>query len=107
MVALYYLRQTKKIDRIIESQNIIVYADNYLLSAIFGACIENDWYSATEVHNIIDQINLIALGTTANSIYRFSPDPKDNYLFDLAVQRNCNFIVSDDKELREMVLRPI
>jgi len=31
------------------------------------------------------------------TIFDQCPDPKDNYLFDLAYQSNANFLVSDDK----------
>jgi putative PIN family toxin of toxin-antitoxin system len=33
------------------------------------------------------------------SIFDQCPDPKDNYLFDLALQSNSNFLVSGDKKL--------
>ena len=32
-------------------------------------------------------------------IFDRCPDPKDNYLFDLAYQSNSNFLVSDDKKI--------
>jgi predicted nucleic acid-binding protein len=37
----------------------------------------------------------------------FHPTPKDNYLFDLAIQKNCSFIVSDDGLLQRMKLKPV
>ncbi len=95
-----------KLINIIGKYKLKVFADNYLLSEIFDACVENDWYTTIQANQIIENIKLVVIGSTANAIYRFSPDPKDNYLFDLAIQNNCDFIVSDDKELRKMALQP-
>jgi predicted nucleic acid-binding protein len=44
---------------------------------------------------------------TERSVYRLSPDPKDNYLFDLAIQNNCVFIISDDSKLLRFKLKPL
>lgn len=45
--------------------------------------------------------------TTENAVYGLSPDPKDNYLFDVAVQNACVFIISDDSRLLQFSLKPI
>ncbi|SFQ02060.1 hypothetical protein SAMN05444277_104189 [Parafilimonas terrae] len=42
-----------------------------------------------------------------NAVYRISPDPKDNYLFDLAIQNNCAFIISDDRKLLSFRIQPV
>jgi predicted nucleic acid-binding protein len=82
-------KQHKLVD-IIETYKLKVFADNYLLSEIFDTCIENEWYTKAQAHQIIENIRLVIVGTTTNAIYRFNPDPKDNYLFDLAIQNNCD-----------------
>lgn len=56
---------------------------------------------------IIDFIKKIALVMTEQALYRLSPDPKDNYLFDLAIQNNCVFIISDDSKLLRFTIKPI
>ncbi len=55
----------------------------------------------------MDAIKTVVSGTTETAIFRLSKDPKDNYIFDLAIQNNCRFIVSDDRLLRETSLKPI
>ncbi len=40
-------------------------------------------------------------------VFRISPDPKDNYLFDIAVQHGCVFMITDDSELLRFSLKPI
>jgi predicted nucleic acid-binding protein len=59
---------------------------------------------ARQTVNLIEQF---CYRTTENAVYRISPDPKDNYLFDLAVQFNCQFIISDDTELPAFSLKPV
>lgn len=61
----------------------------------------------TQANDIVDFIKKISLVITERSVYRLSPDPKDNYLFDLAIQNNCVFIISDDTKLLQFKLKPI
>ncbi len=56
---------------------------------------------------IIDFIKKIAIADIEKAVYAISPDPKDNYLFDLAVQNNCVFIISDDTLLLNFRLNPV
>jgi predicted nucleic acid-binding protein len=71
------------------------------------ACTNNNWYTQKEATKVVQAIKTAVSGTTETAIFRLSKDPKDNYLFDLAIQNNCRFIVSDDKMLRETPLKPI
>jgi predicted nucleic acid-binding protein len=50
---------------------------------------------------------LLDRSVTENAVYGISPDPKDNYLFDIAVQNNCVFIISDDTQLVHFKLKPV
>lgn len=56
---------------------------------------------------VISIIKRVAFNYVETAIYRLSPDPKDNYLFDLAIQNNCVFIITDDTELLHLRLKPI
>ena len=93
-------------DRLVTYQFIPV-VNNYLLGEIFDALIENKWMNKTQATATIDFIRKIALVITERSIYRLSPDPKDNYLFDLPIQNNCVFIISDDSKLLRFKLKPL
>ena len=94
------------IDRLVDYQLLPV-VNNYLLSEIFDALVGNKWMSKTQAGATIDFIRKTALIVTERAIYRISPDPKDNYLFDLALQTNCIFIVSDDTKLLQFKLKPV
>ena len=86
---------------------LIPIVNNYLLSEIFDAIIENKWMHERGANMIIDFIMKIAVSDIETAVYAISPDPKDNYLFDLAVQNNCVFIISDDILLLNFTLSPV
>ena len=81
--------------------------NNYLVAEIFNALTDNKWMNKNQATQIIDFIKKIALVMTEQAVYRLSPDPKDNYLFDLAIQNNCVFIISDDSKLLRFTIKPI
>jgi putative PIN family toxin of toxin-antitoxin system len=94
------------LDRMITYQFLPV-VNNYLLSEIFDALVNNKWMNRQQAMLIIEFIKKISLTITERAVYRLSPDPKDNYLFDLAIQNNCVFIVSDDSKLLQLKLKPV
>jgi putative PIN family toxin of toxin-antitoxin system len=87
--------------------NLLPISQNYLLSEVQDAIIKNNWINIRGTEKIIYLINRISLNSPPHSIYRLSPDFKDNYLFDLAIQNNCKFIVSDDSKLIQFPLKPV
>lgn len=87
--------------------HLLPVANNYLLSEIFTTVVENGWTTEKVAANMISFIRKVVFMTTESAVYRLSPDPKDNYLFDLAVQNNCAFIISDDTRLLNFVLKPV
>lgn len=87
--------------------NFIAITNNYLFSEIFNALIENKWMHKSQAVHIIDFIRKITFIDVEAAVYAISPDPKDNYLFDLAIQNNCAFIISDDTNLLKFKLKPI
>lgn len=92
---------------IFKTHGFTVICNNYLLHEIFSACVENEWYTDKEAKEIINDIRKAVKGTTERAVYGLSPDAKDNFLFDLAIQNNCLFMVSDDGNLKRMPLLPI
>jgi len=63
--------------------------NDYLFSEIFDVLVENKWMNKTQAKALIDFIKQISLVIRESSVYRLSADPKDNYLFDLAIQDSC------------------
>jgi putative PIN family toxin of toxin-antitoxin system len=94
--------RAKDIDPLL--QRMLLYSfvpviNNYLLSETFDAIVENKWMNDNHAFRLINVISSIAINKKGEAVYALSPDPKDNYLFDLAIQNNCVFIISDDSEL--------
>ena len=59
-------------------------------------------------HNATIQfIGKISLPIAEKAVFGISPDPKDNYLFDMAVQNNCLFLITDDSALLQFNLKPV
>jgi predicted nucleic acid-binding protein len=81
--------------------------NNYLLVEIFDAVVENKWMNDKQAFKLINVISSVGIDRTGKAVYALSPDPKDNYLFDLAIQNNCIFIISDDLELLSFNMRPL
>ena len=89
------------------SNNLAIISNNYLLSEIHKAVLKNKWLNLKQANTYIELLKKVIVVKTETANYRISPDPKDNYLFDLAIQNNCAFIISDDRELLEFELKPI
>lgn len=81
--------------------------NNYLLSEVFTAVVKNGWMTEKSAHRVVQFVQNVSVVHTERAVYRLSPDPKDNYLFDLAIQNNCAFIVSDDTLLLRFKMKPI
>lgn len=94
------------LDRFV-AYNILPVVNNYLLAEIFEAVLENGWMKEKAASHLVEFIRKISLPTAEMAVYRLSPDPKDNYLFDLAVQNNCVFLITDDTELLSFRLPPV
>ena len=94
------------LDRLI-AYHLLPVVNNYLLTEIFDAIVANGWMKEKAAVQLVEFIRKIALPTTETAVYRLSPDPKDNYLFDLAVQKACVFLITDDTELLTFRLPPV
>ena len=82
-------------------------ANQYLFSEIFNALITNKWMKEKQAAELIKLLQQICYQVAENAVYRISPDPNDNYLFDLAIQNNCAFIISDDRKLLTFRIQPV
>ncbi len=85
--------------RYISENKLTVFADRYLLAEIHEALIKVFSFSVAEADYIIRKIEPFIIIITPRNIYRFSPDPKDNYLYDICIQYNCKYLITIDKAL--------
>lgn len=91
--------KTATLLRYIIENNLLVYADNYLLGEIHQALTENFNFTTSQADKIIQLISPFIIIDTARSIYRLSNDAKDNYLYDICIQNNCRYLITVDKEI--------
>ncbi len=94
------------LDRLV-AYHLLPITNNYLLGEVFKVLVENKWMDQYQSSNTIVFIRKVTYVVTERAVYGISPDPKDNYLFDLAIQNNCIFIISDDSKLQHFKLKPI
>jgi putative PIN family toxin of toxin-antitoxin system len=87
--------------------NFLPVVNNYLLSEIFDALVLNKWMNAKQATLVIQFISKISLKTVEKAVFALSPDAEDNYLFDLAIQNNCVFIITNEKKLLSIKLKPL
>lgn len=91
--------KTSTLLRHIAENNLLVYADNYLLGEIHEALIEGFNFTESEADKIIQLISPFIIVEAPRNVFRLSKDAKDNYLYDLCIQNNCRYLITIDKEI--------
>ena len=85
--------------QLIRKNNLIVYADNYLLGEIHNALIEGFCFKPADADKLIQFISPFLIIKAPRNIFRLSTDAKDNFLYDLCIQNNCRYLITIDKEI--------
>lgn len=85
--------------QLIAKNNLLVYADRYLLAEIHEALITEFGFTITEADKILNLISEFLIIVPPRNIYRLAKDPKDNYLYDLCIQNNCHYLITIDKSI--------
>lgn len=98
--------KTSVLLKYIVENNLIVYADNYLLGEVHQALIEGFGFTVKEADKIIHLISPFIIIEAPRNIFRLSKDAKDNYLYDLCIQNNCSHLITVDKEILADVNAP-
>ena len=98
----YFISEkSEKIIDMIENNDVFFYSSEELISELeevinrpkFAKYFSN----GTKKHILfVEQVTELF---HTQAIFDHCPDPKDNYLFDLAYQSNSNFLVSGDKKV--------
>lgn len=91
--------KTATLLRYIAANNLLVYADNYLLSEIHDALIEAFDFTVSEADKIIQLISPFIIIEAPRNIFRLSKDANDNYLYDLCIQNNCRYLITIDNDI--------
>lgn len=89
--------RTATLLRYISQNNLLIFADNYLLGEIHEALIQGFEFTIPESDKIIQLISPFIIIAAPRNIYRLSKDAKDNYLYDLCIQNNLSYLITIDK----------
>lgn len=85
---------------------LVVFADRYLLSEVHEALVTVFDFSTREADFLIEKILPFVVLIPPRNVYRLSPDAKDNYLYDICIQNNCSVLITIDKELLKDINAP-
>jgi predicted nucleic acid-binding protein len=91
--------KTSTLLRYISENKLTVFADRYLLAEIHEALVIVFGFTLQEADYLIRKIEPFVVLVVPRNIYRLSPDPKDNFLYDICIQNNCKYLVTIDKAL--------
>ncbi len=86
---------------------LIVYINDKLLEELernITRVLKNASFNALE---IVEEIKRITFYTKTLDNFNSCPDPKDNFLFDLAIQTNSDVIVTQEKVLLQWTKSPV
>ena len=91
--------RTATLLRYISENNLLIFADNYLLGEVHEALIKGFDFSIHEADKAIQLISPFIIIAAPRNVYRMSLDAKDNYLYDLCIQNNCLYLITIDKDI--------
>lgn len=86
---------------------LILYADNQLLIEFENNIKKLSLYMPINVEEGIDNLKKFISIIETIPKFKLSPDPKDNFLFDLAIQTNSEVIVTKEKALLGFQASPV
>ena len=92
---------SEKIIDMIENNDVFFYRSTELMSELKDVINRPKFakYFPTGTEYYISFVEQIAEFIITQPFFTQCPDPKDNYLFDLAYQSHSNFLVSEDKKV--------
>jgi len=85
---------------LIHNNNIILYIDDVLLNEIKDILARKKFAKYHfDVGKILEFIISITTTVKTQPLFKDCPDPKDNFLYDLALQTNADYLVTGDRKL--------
>jgi uncharacterized protein len=88
-----------KLFDVIEKRNLEVYIDNFLIAELERNFSKKIKIDAPTINALMSQLKEITIFHNTTLHFSNCPDPKDNFLFDLALQTNSEVIVTQEKAL--------
>ena len=100
----------KKMYRIfdaIKTYHLMVYVNEELINEYFDNLRYINKYTPYELEDLMTAFTDLSIFVKVEKQFNQSPDPKDNFLFDIAIQTNSEVIVSQEKALLQFANTPV
>lgn len=98
-----YFMSAKHVDlvNVIFNNNLNIYTNDTLIAELEDVLgrPKIKKYLKVKVHELINFHRELCIFRRTIPIYNLSPDPNDNFLFDLAIQTNSKYVVTGDKTI--------
>ena len=93
--------KSEKIIDMIENNDVFFYRSEELMSELKDVINRPKFakYFPNGTEDYVSFVEQVAEFIKTQSFFSQCPDPKDNYLFDLAYQSHSDFLVSEDKKV--------
>jgi putative PIN family toxin of toxin-antitoxin system len=91
----------------IENYDLEIFVNNDLIGELERNLPKIIRVKDIKPYDILDQINLFTSHINTTPSFKNCPDPKDNFLFDIALQSECEAIVTQEKILLNYLESPI
>ncbi len=100
-VSFFITDKLDELSKIIYENDYLVYSSNTLITELKNVLGRSKFkkYILKPINEYIKLHKSLVEVVKVKSIYKNSPDPNDNFLFDLLIQYHANFIVTGDKKL--------
>lgn len=109
-ISYFITSKTTELFDLIVNNDLLVYRDKYLRNELVEVINRGKFAKILTTETIQNNLLIFhTLTTNFNTEKKFigSPDPKEDYLFDLAIQTNSRIIVTGDKRLLDFKIQNI
>jgi uncharacterized protein len=92
---------------VIVNRNLVIYIDDNIIRELEKNFAKKIKLNETQIAILIEQLKEITLQHKTDLYFSTCPDPKDNFLFDIAIQTNSEVIVTQEKALLQWKESPV
>jgi len=107
-ISIFLNRQTELIERVVNDATNIIYRSteltNELAKTLRYKKLQKIWKKPVEEY--LEFYNYFTLHCSTVPVFTDCPDPKDNYLFDLAIQLQADYLVTGDQTVLKTPINP-
>ena len=95
-------RDFSKLDKVFSDGSIVLLFSQELLNEFIDVASRpkfKKYFTPLDLQDLLQQIRILAEFVEVNTMVALSRDAKDNFLFALAADGKCNYLLTGDKDL--------